>query len=418
MEYQCWAVERLAIWKIRSYPKLLPEIDATEALTRANYLDTFIHKTNNYTEMQDIVKLHSIALIRFIKLIDELGKKKGIESVNCAAKVLNIPRWIVDLRHDVTHSVVPPVRILREGVSFALNWLKVYYWDQYLEVTDDETSEKTHCNTERIMKLIEKFYKQQHNNPLNFRKTKNVTNHMKRIMECDIHTFSKILALYLLPNEEMLLNILKKEEIQFVKSESTILPKSMLLFWIPVLKLFDTRKKFCILLSNLLSFSKQTSDSIQHRLIASWLKKFLQLKKRYYYKLRNPNLNWKWLLKKALLCENKYSHIFLPLMLENMKMQIPDEKKQDLMALLAIRLGKTLEPKSEYSVNHKIYTISDLEKVRLRETKIEEEKLNWKLCTDNIKWADWPVGYLPGIDVNSLHSAENSKKEENILHCT
>ncbi|XP_023223647.1 uncharacterized protein LOC111624898 [Centruroides sculpturatus] len=417
LEQQCWATERLAIWKIRSYPKLLSEIDATEALARAKYFDVVTQNTNNYTEIQDVVKLYSIALIRFIKLIDELGKKKGIVSVNTAAKLLNIPRWIADLRHDVTHYIVPPVRILREGVEFALNWLKDHYWDQRLEVSDEETSEDTLAEREANAKnLIDNFYRLQYNNPLATRKIRYTLRAASSMIRRDIETFSKILVSYMLPNEESLREILKDEKPNFLKSASTILPKSVMLFWSPVLKLYDNREKFCVLLKCLLSFPKPTSDSFRHRLVAAWMRKFLKSKK-INFKSKNHFPKWSWLLKKALVCENEYSPEFLPLMLENLDVPIPEDKKQDLMALLAIRLGKTYKPKSNSDKVSQTYSVLDLEKVRLRETKfIQGQPLHWQVCTDDIQWRDWPLGCLPGINSNCLQTYAEVEEENNPQH--
>ena len=46
----------------------------------------------------------------------------------------DIPQWVIDLRHEASHSDLPSVGRLRAGATFCLRWLKHYYWRQYREI--------------------------------------------------------------------------------------------------------------------------------------------------------------------------------------------------------------------------------------------------------------------------------------------
>lgn len=50
------------------------------------------------------------------------------------AKKLNIPEWLVDVRHRQVHRKTPPsLKSLLQGCEAALEWLKAEYWAKYKE---------------------------------------------------------------------------------------------------------------------------------------------------------------------------------------------------------------------------------------------------------------------------------------------
>ena len=50
------------------------------------------------------------------------------QSVNHLAGRLGIPRWIVDIRHEVTHDKLSSLQILREAAFTAIHWCHQNYW--------------------------------------------------------------------------------------------------------------------------------------------------------------------------------------------------------------------------------------------------------------------------------------------------
>ncbi len=45
-----------------------------------------------------------------------------------------IPSWLVALRHDGTHRMLPSLAALHSGVQFAVSWLKENYWEPQAEL--------------------------------------------------------------------------------------------------------------------------------------------------------------------------------------------------------------------------------------------------------------------------------------------
>ncbi|KAG9338904.1 hypothetical protein JZ751_024294 [Albula glossodonta] len=77
-------------------------VESTADLVRCQVLDS-----SGHLESDDLVLLYGTAL-------------------------LNIPEWIVNLRHDITHRRLPTLKWCRKGCQFVLEWLQQEYWSRQL----------------------------------------------------------------------------------------------------------------------------------------------------------------------------------------------------------------------------------------------------------------------------------------------
>ena len=57
-------------------------------------------------------------------------------SVQSIAEEIGIPDWLVDLRHESTHSSLPSMQILEAGLGVALQWLRMNYWEKTFQSID------------------------------------------------------------------------------------------------------------------------------------------------------------------------------------------------------------------------------------------------------------------------------------------
>uniref|UniRef100_A0A2K6U058 LAS1 like ribosome biosis factor n=1 Tax=Saimiri boliviensis boliviensis TaxID=39432 RepID=A0A2K6U058_SAIBB len=78
---------------------------------------------------------------RFVNLISERKTKFAKLPLKCLAQEVNIPDWIVDLRHELTHKKMPHINDCRRGCYFVLDWLQKTYWCRQLESSLRETWE-------------------------------------------------------------------------------------------------------------------------------------------------------------------------------------------------------------------------------------------------------------------------------------
>uniref|UniRef100_A0A8C5VID8 LAS1 like ribosome biosis factor n=1 Tax=Microcebus murinus TaxID=30608 RepID=A0A8C5VID8_MICMU len=70
---------------------------------------------------------------RFVNLISERKTKFSKLPLKFLAQEVNIPDWIVELRHELTHKKMPHINDCRRGCYFVLDWLQKTYWCRQLE---------------------------------------------------------------------------------------------------------------------------------------------------------------------------------------------------------------------------------------------------------------------------------------------
>uniref|UniRef100_A0A803Y4I6 LAS1 like ribosome biogenesis factor n=1 Tax=Meleagris gallopavo TaxID=9103 RepID=A0A803Y4I6_MELGA len=75
----------------------------------------------------------------------------------CLLLQVDIPIWVVDLRHELTHGKLPRLALCRKGCDVVLDWLRKTYWSRQLgsnlceeseEEDEEEEQEEMEANTE------------------------------------------------------------------------------------------------------------------------------------------------------------------------------------------------------------------------------------------------------------------------------
>ena len=64
---------------------------------------------------------------RFVNLVTSLYQKHEKHAIHRVGETIGIPYWLVELRHEVSHSRLPGLEVLRMAVEFCLQWLRVCY---------------------------------------------------------------------------------------------------------------------------------------------------------------------------------------------------------------------------------------------------------------------------------------------------
>ncbi len=74
---------------------------------------------------------YAMTLTRLVNgICDQSQKGKFAISVQTLATQLNVPRTLVDIRHDSTHNQLPSIQRLRKASEDAIEWLEVKYWER------------------------------------------------------------------------------------------------------------------------------------------------------------------------------------------------------------------------------------------------------------------------------------------------
>lgn len=129
---QLMGYEMLLAWKAR-IPKLPIGVDCTLSIMQVCIRDReWTSKINNgelpISYENDLCLMYSTTIMRFLNHISNIGHTKQT-SLFQIAKQLNIPEWIVNLRHDTAHGYeLPSIDVLRIAMNILLTWLHEEYW--------------------------------------------------------------------------------------------------------------------------------------------------------------------------------------------------------------------------------------------------------------------------------------------------
>lgn len=78
---------------------------------------------------QELRLAASLSIIRMVNgLVDKEQKNEFARSVNSLAQSLNLPKWLVDIRHKSTHNELPSLDSLKVAIQLSLSWLYENYW--------------------------------------------------------------------------------------------------------------------------------------------------------------------------------------------------------------------------------------------------------------------------------------------------
>uniref|UniRef100_A0A8C3EIA2 LAS1 like ribosome biosis factor n=1 Tax=Corvus moneduloides TaxID=1196302 RepID=A0A8C3EIA2_CORMO len=147
------ALDRVSAWKSRYGPKMPLAVDCTAELIRCKVLDS-----SGRLKSHELILSYGLALVRFVNLITERKQKMVSIPLRQLAREVDIPIWVVDLRHELTHGKLPRLALCRKGCDVVLDWLRKMYWSRQLgnnlcEESEDEDEEEEQGEVEANAEL-------------------------------------------------------------------------------------------------------------------------------------------------------------------------------------------------------------------------------------------------------------------------
>jgi len=136
IEAQAKGVDMVNMWKSNIRQGTLPiSIDITSSL-----VSVYLQNLDEISIPFEFKQLASaMAIVRFVNgITDQLQTGLYAQSVQIIAEKINIPDWMVDLRHESTHARLPSIELLKSGIIVALEWLDENYWNE----TETKINEK------------------------------------------------------------------------------------------------------------------------------------------------------------------------------------------------------------------------------------------------------------------------------------
>ncbi|XP_012999979.1 ribosomal biogenesis protein LAS1L isoform X3 [Cavia porcellus] len=125
---QRYALNRITVWRSRLGNELPLAVASTADLIRCKLMDV-----TGGLGTDELRLLYGMALVRFVNLLSERKTKFTKLPLKFLAQEVNIPDWIVELRHELTHKKMPHINDCRRGCYFVLDWLQKTYWCHQLE---------------------------------------------------------------------------------------------------------------------------------------------------------------------------------------------------------------------------------------------------------------------------------------------
>ncbi|MBN3275259.1 LAS1L protein, partial [Polyodon spathula] len=488
---QKYALQRISAWRGRYGSSTPVAVESTADLVRCQVVDA---SGRGCTD--ELVLLYGMALVRFVNLITERKQKTISIPLRRLANEMNIPEWIVNLRHDITHGKLPSLKWCRKGCECVLKWLRQEYWSRQLgsslveqwdsstEEDEEEEEEVTEPHKrfkhkeiyEKARELLVSYEKEQFQVLAELQKENKAEKMMWPWSSSELEWIMMQIKDFAPENREALAEVLlddgfliptaeQLESLQIHPSENSELsmpcvPGVFVQFWHPLLKLLHSQVFTQVLLEKLFAELQLCAETSAHRTqyITGWITDILtynnraglsrsqkETRSKCQLFANQVRLQWQKLLTLCLAAPCLASPYMLQQILTDMDKPLPLDTQQRLLHLCCIytqpgegaipsmdtdqweeepvhtveslqrRVRQELPPRARVPVPQPASPASRLnvgERVTVQEPSQDlHEQLSpeiiaermaalkgspWQICTDNVKWKDFPLGKVPG----------------------
>eukprot|EP00457_Paulinella_chromatophora_P001892 gb/GEZN01001894.1/.p1 GENE.gb/GEZN01001894.1/~~gb/GEZN01001894.1/.p1 ORF type:complete len:560 (-),score=92.74 gb/GEZN01001894.1/:983-2662(-) len=118
---QCLGIRRLETWRARGRVPL--SIETTGSLVELDLLARC-----RVVSQWHLRLMYSMIIIRFVNGVIDPRRQGAARSINSLAAELDLPRVFVDLRHQATHNMLPPLSLLELAAERVKLWVLSHYW--------------------------------------------------------------------------------------------------------------------------------------------------------------------------------------------------------------------------------------------------------------------------------------------------
>ncbi|XP_070695719.1 ribosomal biogenesis protein LAS1L [Pempheris klunzingeri] len=412
---QRFALQRISAWKGRYANSTPVAVECTADLVRCQVLDR-----SGQLGGEDLVLLYGAALVRFVNLITERQQGRTARPLRRLAGNLNIPEWVVDLRHDFTHRKIPTLKWCRKGCKVILEWLQQEYWSRQLgggpsedwesqSDAEDEEIDLKHQEDALIAKQKEmEAYKNARELLISFEKEQYQAfdglpeGKEKSFWPAPLDDMSWLLGeikQFALESSDLLTDVLLEDGflIPTVEQLDTLgcdtcddaspteprLPQAFLRFWLPLLKMLNSPTFIHVLLERLfVELKLLAKEQNIHRAfyISAWISQIIicnSNKYEYHFETKvqkkarmkdrifvnRIHLRWQHLLSACLDAPCVSTPHLLQLILDDMEHPLPLETRQKLLQLCFIYTQTAHSNNVDTSPEQKqqpIYTLESL----------------------------------------------------------
>lgn len=385
---QRFALQRISAWKSRYASRTPVAVECTADLVRCQVLDR-----SGQLDGDELVLLYGSALVRFVNLITERQQGKVARPLRRLAGNMNIPEWVVNLRHDFTHRKLPTLKWCRKGCKVVLEWLQQEFWSRQLgggaadddwdsqpdgeDEDEEEESELRQREDEFMARQKEKeAYHNVRQMLISFEREQYQSRHSSPSQAplADVSWLFGEIKQFSVDSGDLLVDVLLEDGflIPTVEQLETLgcsageltaepkLPQTFLRFWLPLLKMLNSPTFIHIFLEKLfveLRRLEKEPDDQRAFYLSAWVsevifcntKKFdyhfetkqqrrTRMKDRFF--VNRIQLRWQHLLSACMDAPCSYTPFLLQLILNDMEHPLPTETQQKLLRLCSIYTQK------------------------------------------------------------------------------
>lgn len=387
------ALDRVIAWRSRC--KLPVGVECTAA-----FVECQLHRARGQARGLDIQLSLALAIVRFVNGITDLHQTGAFaKSVVSLANELGLPEWLVDIRHDATHKILPSIELLNRGCEEALKWLKINYWEAQIRMIqqNEMTQRQLKDNIHSILSTYIHFQLQ--HKVKGERKRKRKSKSQDEILRHLASTVNRIdegntVLIELLSTNYLVQKHGNESASSEHELESFQLPSVVVDLWHPLLQHFHVNSKRFTpqLLANLIKTASSLSvDSQFTHLTYSWILQLITWASQSDFKdqvLSTPlTLNWPSVIQLCLQYPGKYSKMIL----EHLKSCTHEtqltrwiEKAKTLIGIY-INAGDS-DTSTSGNNQGKEWTVEHL---------AASSTSTWVQCEDSFSWAMSPIGLAP-----------------------
>uniref|UniRef100_A0A915C9V8 LAS1-like protein n=1 Tax=Parascaris univalens TaxID=6257 RepID=A0A915C9V8_PARUN len=415
-------VATLQTWRLRMGNSLHVAAEMSEVLLSAILADREA-KTSDWLAAFNLRLLYSAAVIRFVNYVNEMCQRRKpsqLMSVRAAVSMMNVPPWVVQLRHEATHAHLPPLKLLREAVCWCREWLWHNHWEKPIDEAmsgEQQIDASLPTLNDRILTLMGTFikYRMQHPNG-DFRPDMGSTSDLfRQIEKTVVSNMSEFVEIFLLDGYLIMTEAqLKVAGFDGEKGDASgvwHVPTALQLFWRPVLSVLNRAKALPELLYQLIAaLSTSHISEVRRRQLVGWADRMLDA---FVHSQVLSEVEWKRILRAMFAARESFTEHHLETVSAKIG-SLSGKKRRSLEQLVGmspigakkLRIETAEGAKSTSRVEMK--TLADLYSLKQQCAPVGEDATRttpigdgWIRC-EAMSWKGVPLGLTPHQTADSL----------------
>ncbi|KHN85798.1 hypothetical protein Tcan_12923 [Toxocara canis] len=329
--------------------------------------------------------------------------------------MMNVPAWIVQVRHEATHAHLPPLKRLREAARWCHEWLWHNHWKKPVDEAMSAEEEKgiaLPTLNDRIVALIDDFIRYRMNHPDEglrpYRPRANgLLDQLEKMVLSNLNDFVDAFLSdgYLIMNENQLRDAAMSEQTD-VKGIWHV-PATLQLFWQPVFSILNRAKALPELLYQLVvALGASPVTNVRRRQLVGWVDRMLDA---FLHSQQLSELDWKRIMRRMLDCRENFTDTHLEAVAGKI-VSMTNQKRQHLQQLLSMSpvVAKKSHIKRSASKDQEegdgvasvkiVADLCTLKKMANSISEVEDETIRasdtWIRC-DASSWQEVPLGLTP-----------------------